>query len=146
MKKRMIQIVALCLMVVMTTLCLSACCLNLPTDPIQAITKKGPDFKALYEDIDSDVKYGWSVGSDGSYLSADTNVYDLEDYSNSAIFYSIREMNETLGLPDSLYNDMLGTSWGMGKQQETYENVGIKVTWTYHPDKGLEVTYKLINN
>ena len=109
------------------------------------VEKSGPDFKALYEDIDSDVKYGWSVGSDGSYLSADSNVYDLDDYSNSAIVYSIRDMNKNLGLPDALYNDMITTTWSMGKQQETYENVGIKVTWTYHPDKGLEVTYKLLN-
>jgi RNA polymerase subunit RPABC4/transcription elongation factor Spt4 len=104
-----------------------------------------PDFNTLYNTINSDAKYGWTLGSDGSYLSADTNVYDLDDYSNSAIWYSIKDMNEKLGLPESINNDMSQTSALMGKQSETYENIGITVTWTYHPDHGLEVTYKHIN-
>ena len=54
-------------------------------------------------------------------------------------------MNRKIGLPDSLYNDMIQTTWSMGKQQETYESIGIKVSWTYHPNKGLEVTYKLLD-
>ena len=107
------------------------------------VKKKAPDLKALYNDLSDD--YGWTLGSDGSYLSADTNVYNLDDYSNSSILYEIRDMNKKMNLPDSLYNDMLQTTWSMGKQQETYENIGIKVSWTYHPDKGLEVTYKLID-
>ena len=108
--------------------------------------KKGPDFEKLYNEIDSDVRYGWTLGSDNSYLKADTNVYDLDDYSNSYIWYSIEDMNEKLGLPESLNNDMLETTWSMGKQSETFKDAGVTVTWTYHPDKGLEVTYKLIND
>lgn len=110
------------------------------------VIKKGPDFKKLYEEIDSDVKYGWELGADGSYLMADTNVYDLDDYSSSSIWYAIKDMNEKLGLPKSLDNDMAQTTWSMGRQNETFESVGIEVTWTYHPDKGMEVTYKLIYN
>ena len=107
------------------------------------VKKKAPDLKALYNTLSD--KYGWTLGSDGSYLSADTNTYDLDDFSNTAIMYEIKDMNGKMGLPDSLWNDMLQTTWSMGKQQETYEDIGIKVSWTYHPDKGLEVTYKLIN-
>lgn len=103
-----------------------------------------PDFRALYNDLSDN--YGWTLGSDGSYLSVDTNVYDIDDYSNTSIMYSIKDMNKNLGLPDSLWNDMLNTTWSMGKQQETYKNIGITVSWTYHPDKGMEVTYKLINS
>ncbi|MBR2020237.1 MAG: Ig domain-containing protein [Clostridia bacterium] len=110
------------------------------------IKEKGPDFKKLYNEIDSDVQYGWELGSDGSYLMADTNVYNLDDYSSSAIWYSIKNMNKKLGLPDSLNNDMAQTSWSMGRQNQTFETAGVTVTWTYHPDKGMEVTYKLINN
>lgn len=110
------------------------------------VKEKGPDFKKLYDEIESDVKYGWEVGSDGSYLMADTNVYDLDDYSNSAIWYSIKNMNKKLGLPNSLDNDMAQTTWSMGRQNQTFEDAGVTVTWTYHPDKGMEVTYKLINN
>lgn len=107
------------------------------------VKKKAPDLRALYNALSN--KLGWTIGSDGSYLSADTNVYDLDNYSNTSIMYSIKDMNEDLGLPDSLWNDMLQTTWSMGKQQETYENIGIKVSWTYHPNKGLEVTYKLLD-
>lgn len=110
------------------------------------VKKKGPNFKALYEGIESSVKYGWELGSDNSYLSADTNVYDLDDYTNSNIWYSIKEMNTKIGLPASLANDMANTTWSMGKQKEIFEDVGVEVSWTYHPDKGMEVTYKLINN
>lgn len=106
------------------------------------VKKKAPDLRALYNNLSD--KFGWTLGSDGSYLSADTNVYDLDDYSNTSILYEIKDMNESLGLPDSLWNDMLQTTWSMGKQQETFENIGIKVSWTYHPNKGMEVTYKLI--
>ena len=107
------------------------------------VKKKAPDLRALYNALSD--KYGWTLGNDGSYLSADTNVYDLDNYSVTSIMYAIRDMNDKLGLPDSLWNDMLQTTWSMGKQQETYESIGIKVSWTYHPDKGLEVTYKLID-
>ena len=107
------------------------------------VKKKAPDLSALYNALSD--KYGWTLGSDGSYLSADTNVHNLDDYSSTTIMYEIKDMNEDLGLPDSLWNDMLQTTWSMGKQQETYERIGIKVSWTYHPDKGLEVTYKLLD-
>ena len=107
------------------------------------VKKKGPDLNAIYNNLTS--KYGWTLGSDGSYLSVDTNVYDLDDYSSTSIMDSIQDVNEDLGLPQSLWNDMLETAWSMGKQEETFESVGIKVSWTYHPDKGLEATYKLLN-
>lgn len=35
---------------------------------------------------------------------------------------------------------MLETSARMGRQRE--ENDKYRVTWTYHPDEGLEVTYE----
>ena len=90
-----------------------------------------------------------SLGSDRSYLSIDTNPYNYDDGDYRYISVAnnaIEKINKALNLPDSLYEDMNQTSWSMGKQEETFENVGVKVTWTYHPDKGLEVTYKLINN
>lgn len=116
------------------------------TKMINIKVKANIDFKALYEEVDADVKYGWSVGSDGSYLSADTNVYNLDDYSNSSIWASIKEMNGKLGLPDSLNQDMLKTTWSMGRQNKTFTSLGLEVTWTYHPDKGMEVTYKLLED
>lgn len=117
-------------------------CIVLSMLSLAACGNKAPDLRALYDSLDNN--YGWTIGDDASYLQADTNIYDLDDYSNSSTWDSIKEMNKKLGLPDSLWNDMLQTSWSMGKQKEKFEDLGIEVSWTYHPDKGLEVTYKLL--
>lgn len=103
---------------------------------------KGPDFKKIYNEYCSST---WAdVGSDGSYLSIDTNPYDRDDdgLAYPAAYTAIEDVNEALGLPNSLINDMGETTGADGKQSETFDDVGIKVTWKYHPDKGLEVTYK----
>lgn len=104
------------------------------------------DLNAIYDEYCSP---SWAdIGSDGSYLYVDTNPYDKDDGDYTYIYVvnnAIEDINKALGLPDSLLNDMDNTSWSMGKQKEVYEELGIEVSWTYHPDKGLEVTYKLIN-
>lgn len=111
------------------------------------VKKKLPDLKAIYDEF---CQSTWaSLGNDQSYLSVDTNPYDYDDGDYRFMFDvndAIEKINRKLGLPDSLYEDMNRTSWSMGKQEEVFENIGLKVTWTYHPDKGLEVTYKLIVN
>ena len=117
------------------------------SETIKVTVKSNVDFEKLYDDYCNST---WAtLGSDKSYLSLDTNPYDYDDgdyrYS-STVLDAVRKIHKALNLPDSLYEDMMQTSWGMGKQEETFENIGVKVTWTYHPDKGLEVTYKLINN
>ena len=106
--------------------------------------KTNIDFKKIYNEFC--VAKWATVGSDNSYLSIDDNPYDQDDYYIDAADAAIEKINRALGLPDALYSDMLQTTWSMGKQKETYEKIGVEVTWTYHPDKGLEVTYKLINN
>lgn len=82
------------------------------------------------------------VGSDGSYLSVDTNPFDEDDngLAYEEAYTAIENINDALGLPKSLINDMGRTSSADGKQIETFDS--IIVTWKYHPDKGLEVTYK----
>ena len=106
--------------------------------------KKAPDLKEIYKKF-CDGKNWADIATDGSYLDIDDNPYDYDDYYISAADTAIQLINAEMGLPASLYNDMIQTTWSMGKQEEIYESVGIKVTWTYHPDKGLEVTYKLLN-
>lgn len=108
------------------------------------VKKKAPDLKSLYQKY-CDGKSWADVASDGSYLNIDDNPYDFDDYYIEAADTAIQLINEAMGLPSSLYNDMIQTTWSMGKQQETYESIGIKVSWTYHPNKGLEVTYKLLD-
>lgn len=109
------------------------------------VEKAGPDLKALYDQYCESI---WAdYGSDGSYLSIDTNPFDRDDDGLAYIdaYYAVEKINNAMGLPSSLINDMAQTTGAQGKQSETFESVGITVTWTYHPDKGLEVTYKLIH-
>lgn len=104
--------------------------------------KKGPDFQKLYDEY---CKSTWAtVGSDGSYLSLDTNPYDRDDdgLAYPAAYIAAKEINEALGLPDSLYAEFGETTGMDGKQSEDFPEQGVTVQWRYHPDKGLEITYK----
>ena len=103
-----------------------------------------PNFENIYNKYCSAL---WAeYGGDGSYLSIDTNPYDYEDEGMYYIeaYYAVKNINTELGLPSSLIKEMEQTTWSMGKQIQTYKNV--IVTWTYHPDMGLEVIYSLPSN
>lgn len=110
------------------------------SDSLMVTVKTGPDFKALYQKYCNST---WAdYGADGSYLSIDTNPYDWDDDGLAYVeaYYAIEAVNNALGLPSSLLNDMGETTGADGKQTETFGD--ITVTWKYHPDRGLEVTYK----
>lgn len=89
---------------------------------------------------------------DDSFMKIDTNPYDKKmddlEIGLAATFEQkqkdsiagIQFMNEKLGFPDSVYYNMIHTTALMGKQTE--ENDKYSVSWTYHPDKGLEVIYE----
>ena len=51
---------------------------------------------------------------------------------------AIKYANDQLGFP-GVYSQMMNTTALMGRQSE--ENSKYKVSWTYHPDDGLKVTY-----
>lgn len=53
---------------------------------------------------------------------------------------AIRYANEELGFNGSVYSQMMNTTALMGRQSA--ENDKYRVSWTYHPDDGLEVTYE----
>lgn len=61
---------------------------------------------------------------------------DWESEALTAIQYA----NEELGFSTSVYTRMLETSPLMGRQSK--ENDKYIVSWTYHPDDRLEVTYE----
>lgn len=110
------------------------------------VEKPGPNFRAIF---DKYCKSTWAkIGFDGSYLSIDTNPYDIDDIGIAypEAYTAIEEINSYLGLPDSLVYDMVHTTALQGKRSETFNDAGVTVMWTYHPDKGLEVAYKLITN
>ncbi len=76
-----------------------------------------------------------------SYKNMDPTVRAfLLDSTQKNTLEAIRYANKELGFNDSVYSKMLNTSALMGRQTE--ENAKYKVSWTYHPDDGLEVTYE----
>lgn len=102
------------------------------------------DFKQLYDEYCSST---WAdIASDGSYLFIDTNPYDEDDdgLAYPAAYTAIQKINSDLGIPDSLAKNIEHTSSLDGKQSETFDELGITITWKYHPDKGLEIIYKKI--
>lgn len=111
------------------------------------VKEKGPNFQALFDEYCNSI---WAkVGNDGSYLSIDTNPYNYDDGDYRYIFVAhaaIENVNKKIGLPDSVYDSMNHTSALMGRQSQTFEKLGVVVSWTYHPDNGLEVTYSLIDD
>ena len=88
------------------------------------------------------------MGSDGSYLSLDTNPFDRDDdgIAYPAAYTAMGEVNKALGLPDSLKAEFGETTGADGKQTEDFPEQGVTVSWKYHPDKGLEVTYKILKS
>ena len=107
--------------------------------------KKGtpPDFKLFYDLYDN---LTVSVAEDGSYMTVDNNPLDLK---GGSIIYSeeglnqVKLTNKALGLADWLYEEMLNTRALDGRQKEVFDDV--TVTWSYHPDHGLEVIYRRNN-
>lgn len=104
--------------------------------------KKNLDLEKLYKLVCDPT---WATcATDGSYLLIDTNP---KNESGNGIAYesalsAVKTVIEKIGLPESLYNDMERTTGLMGKQEETFEEQGVQVSWTYHPNNGLEVTFK----
>ncbi len=98
-----------------------------------------PDFNKIYEDLGS--PYCCTVAKDGSYLSVDTNWLDRDDYFDSTAYSILCQVVEKLGLPESLTEEMNHTRAIDGRLSEKYTYV--TVSWSYHPDKGLEATFKL---
>lgn len=82
-----------------------------------------------------------SIAGDGSYLEIDTNPYNIDDYSSYSAAGLIEDANRELGFSEALYTRMGKTRALDGTL--TDENDNVKVSWTYHPDNGLEVVYTL---
>lgn len=96
------------------------------------------------------VKIAGSVATGDDYFTIDTypdEYKNLDESLKAVLGYShgkkaleaIKHANREFGFPGSLYDDMMKTSALMGRRSE--ENNKYKVTWSYHPDDGLEVTY-----
>ena len=102
--------------------------------------KSAETFKKFYE-VYSDCMI--TVADDDSYLMIDTNPFNYKGGDSSLIetgLDHIETLNKALGLPDWLYEEMLKTRALDGRQKESFDNV--TVTWSYHPDQGMEVIYR----
>ena len=88
------------------------------------------------------VQIAGMVTGSGDYFMIDTypeGMYVFSDTQEKAL-EAIKYANEELGFNGSVYSQMMNTTALMGRQSA--ENDKYKVSWTYHPDDGLEVTYE----
>ena len=139
--KRKIIIVATILIIVLSLL-LCACDDNSNNNSNHGNSKSNPlntAYDTLYKE------FGWNscytLGSDKSYLQVDTNPYDIDDYYNATYLEILKSAITALKLPDYIYQRMLKTTAMQGRQEVTTN--GITVSWTYHPNKGLEAMFTI---
>lgn len=98
------------------------------------------DMQDVYDSIGCNSS-NCEVASDGSYLEIDTNPYDIDDYYSRSATELVEKANKELGFSEALYSKMGKTRALDGTL--TDENDKVSVSWTYHPDKGLKVTYEV---
>lgn len=99
--------------------------------------KKFEELKKKLADAFADCKSSdTTISSDGQSISVDSK----NEYDYDGIVDMITIMVK-FKLPDSLLNEMTSTSALMGMQTRTYENM--EVSWSYHPDNGLDAIFKI---
>lgn len=80
-------------------------------------------------------------GDDWSFITVDTNPDDEDEYYNPASVNMVRNLNQAMEFPSSIMERMSRTTYNQGIQ--TYEGKKFEASWTYHPNKGLCVTYEV---
>lgn len=106
------------------------------------LKNKGINLKKAYNKVlDENSAYSKfiNIASDNSYIEIDTNPNDIDDYYSAEAWNLVKAMNKELGFPESLENKMAHTRSLDGKQSDKIND--IEVTWTYHPNDGLEIQY-----
>lgn len=97
------------------------------------------NFNDMYTDIASE---SWcEIASDGTWMKLDTNPYNIDDYMNTTAWYKIKSVLTELGFPSSVAEEMNETRAMDGRQSASTDKY--EVTWSYHPDIGLEVMFKV---
>ena len=109
---------------------------------LSACGNKNP-LKTAYEKADVPVGMLDYIehGDDWSFITVDTNPDNEDDYYNKASVDLVRNLNRAMELPSSVMERMMRTTYDQGIQ--TYEGKKFEASWTYHPDKGLCVTYEV---
>ena len=100
------------------------------------------NFRDMYADL---ARNNWcEIGKDGSGMSLDTNPDNEDDYfgvDSIEAMDAIEKVNRDLGFNDSVAQEMQQTRSIDGRQSAS--NDDYEITWSDHPDNGLEVLYKL---
>lgn len=81
-----------------------------------------------------------TVLDDGSGMKIDTNPSDIEDYYDPDALSAIEKIHSSLELPNSIVEKIKNTRALDGRQSQTHKNIAI--SWTYHPNYGLEILYE----
>ena len=109
-------------------------------------------YKSKFERVrDEAIQIAGIAGTGKNYFTLDTypEMYNNMDSAVRAMLLgraqqnaleAIKYANKELGFGSSVYERMMNTSAIMGRQYA--ENDKYEVSWTYHPDKGLEVRYE----
>lgn len=104
----------------------------------KAKKKKEESLEKLKNAIDDCESDGTTLSSDGESIIV--NAKNGYDYTSDVDIVTIIA---ALGLPDSLGEEMASTNALMGRQTETYDDY--EVSWSYHPDNGLDAIFKYID-
>ena len=105
---------------------------------------KGPNLSTIYTEH---CEPEWADLEDGGdCLKIDSNPNDTYDSPFVYIdaYDAVEKINEDLGIPSYVWKDMERTRGVDGRQSERFEDLGITVSWSYHPNTGFEVTYRKI--
>lgn len=100
---------------------------------------------------DECVQIAGRITGSGDYFEIDTYPDEYENMDEEIValllpstqedaLEAIKYANEALGFNGSVYSQMMKTTALMGRQSA--ETDKYKVSWSYHPDNGLEVTYE----
>lgn len=79
---------------------------------------------------------GVTVGDEGKTLVID--MMGETDYSGASLEDTVCLIN-AVGTPDFIISDIEATNSLAGRQDATFD--GIDLTWDYHPDNGLDITF-----
>lgn len=118
------------------------------TDTTQSIemtettTEQTMDFSTQFSDLKN--KEWIEIGSDGKWMTIDTNPYNSSYYTSSQsydVLEQIKSINEELGFGGYVYEKMKSTRALDGTLSELSDKY--EVSWKYHPDNGLEVIYRI---
>lgn len=97
------------------------------------------DFNQMYGDLKG--RTWCTIASDGTWMQLDTNPFNEEDGFELLAWSKIKSVLNDLNFPSSVAEEMNQTRSLDGRQSASTDKY--EVSWSYHPDNGLEALFKL---